>query len=262
MLSNTWLDRPGCKVFVRRRESRSGSWVVLLHGAGADGAMFDPQLPAVPDDWGICVWDARGHGRSTLAGRFGYADMVDDLAALVATLQASRLCLIGQSMGGNLAQSFVDRSPSAVERLVLIGCVANHAPLGRSERVQLALAPSIIAACPWSVMVRQSAKISSVDEAGRRYLTKALERTGRQRFVEIMSFSADALDPDPAHRMPVPTLALLGDHDNAGRIRGQLTSWPQRDPSVSFAMVPNAGHIANLDAADFVNAEIAGFLGW
>ncbi len=108
MLTDTWLDRPDCRVFVRRRESRSGSWVVLLHGAGADGAMFDPQLPAVPDDWGICVWDARGHGRSTLAGRFRYADLVDDLAALVDTLHASRLCLIGQSMGGHLAQTFVE----------------------------------------------------------------------------------------------------------------------------------------------------------
>ena len=85
---------------------------------------------------------------------------------------------------------------------------------------------------------------------------------GRNRFADVIRFNTEALQPDPAHRMPVPTLAMLGDHDNAGRIRTQLTSWPQREPSVRFAMVPNAGHIANLDAADFVNAEIAGFLGW
>ncbi len=85
---------------------------------------------------------------------------------------------------------------------------------------------------------------------------------GRNRFADVIRFNTEALQPDPAHRMPVPTLATLGDHDNAKQIRAQLTSCPQRDPSVRFTMVPNAGHIANLDAADFVNAEIAGFLGW
>lgn len=262
MLDDTWLERSDCRVFVRRRESRSGNWVVLLHGAGADGAMFAPQLPAVPSDWGLCVWDARGHGRSTLEGSFRYADMLDDLTALVDTLGASRLCLVGQSMGGNLAQSFVERSPTVVERLVLIGCVSNHAGLSRSERIQLRLAPSIIAAYPWQLMVRQSARISCLRESGQRYLAETLQRTGRRRFAEVLRFSADALRPDPAYRLPVPTLTLLGDHDTAGRIRQQLTAWPARDPSVEFVMVPDAGHIANLDNGDFVNDQIGRFLTW
>lgn len=262
MLDDTWLERPGSRVLVRRRESANGRWVVLLHGAGADGDMLEPQIPAVPADWGVCVWDARGHGRSSLERPFRYTDMLDDLSALVSTLSAERLCLVGQSMGGNLAQSFVDRRPDAVAALVLIGCVANHAPLTAGERLQLKLAPAILRAYPWRTMVRQSAELSCVNESGRAYLTRVLTTTGRRRFAEIMAFSADALRPDPTHRMPVPTLALLGDHDRAGRIREQLTVWPERDPGVEFVEVPDAGHIANLDAPGFVNAQLARFLGW
>lgn len=262
MLDDSWLDRPGSRVLVRRRDSRSGDWVVLLHGAGADGDMFAPQIAAVPADWGVCAWDARGHGRSRLAGAFRYADCLDDLDALVAPLNARRLCLVGQSMGGNLAQSLVSAHPGEVDRLVLIGCVANHWPLSWADRLQLRLAPSMIAVYPWRTMLRQSARVSSLTDEGRRYLTQALDRTGKRRFAQIMSFGAEALRPDPDYRMPVPTLALLGDHDRAGRIREQLTAWPRRDPSVRFALVPDAGHIANLDAPGFVNEQLGGFLGW
>lgn len=262
MLTDTWLARPGGRVYVRRRESVDGNWLVLLHGGGADGDMFEPQLPAVPSDWGVCVWDARGHGRSTLEGPFRYAQMLDDLTALVDRLDARRLCLVGQSMGGNLAQSFVARRPDAVAALVLIGCVANHWPLTPLDRVQLRLAPAIIRAYPWRTLVRQSAEVSCVHQSGRDYLTRVLTRTGQRRFAQVMTFSGDALHPDPGYRMPVPTLALLGDHDRAGRIREQLTTWPGRDPAVTFAEVPVAGHIANLDAPAFVNAKLADFLGW
>ena len=113
MLEETWLERPGSRVFVRRRESSNGRWAVLLHGAGADRDMFEPQIPAIPAEWGVCVWDARGHGRSELQGRFRYTETLDDLSALVATLDAERLCLIGQSMGGNLAQIWLSEVPTA-----------------------------------------------------------------------------------------------------------------------------------------------------
>lgn len=261
MAADTWLQRPDSRVYVRRRESQSGNWVVFLHGAGADGAMFDPQLSAVPDEWGYAVWDARGHGRSVLDKPFRYLDMLADLTALVDSLAGERLFVVGQSMGGNLAQSFVDAHPGLIERLVLIGCVANHAPLSRSERLQLRFAPVVIAAYPWRAMVRQSARMSCLRPDGQAYLTEALEHTGRRRFAEILRFSADALRPDPAHRMPVPTLALLGDHDTAGRIRQQLTAWPARDPAVEFGMVPDARHIANLDNPSFVNDQIVRFMG-
>lgn len=188
--------------------------------------------------------------------------MLADLTALVDDLDASRLVLVGQSMGGNLAQTFVELHPETVDRLVLIGCVSNHAPLSRSEGWQLALAPRLIAWYPWRLLVRQSARLSCLRPKGQRYLTEAMNRIGQRRFAEVIGFSRDALRPDPDYRLPVPTLALLGDHDTAGRVREQLTAWPERDPAVEFTLVPEAGHIANLDAPDFVNDQIDRFFGW
>src|SRR5690625_1850501 len=100
-----------------------------------DGHMFDAQLPAVPEDIGICVWDARGHGRSSLDGPFRYEDMVEDLHALIAGLGARAVTLVGQSLGGHLTQSYTDRHPHEVAGIVLINCSDNHGPLTALERL-------------------------------------------------------------------------------------------------------------------------------
>lgn len=121
-LSCSSLSRPGCEVYYGHRPSESGRWAVFFHGAGMDNHMFDSQYAALPPDMGIASWDARGHGRSQLKGRFRYTDMLADARALIDELGAQDLTIIGQSMGGNLAQSLADDAPPALKRLVLIDC--------------------------------------------------------------------------------------------------------------------------------------------
>lgn len=94
-------------------------------------------MGALPEDVGIVCWDARGHGSSTLSGPFVYADMVDDLAAVLDEVCGGRAILIGQSMGGNLAQTLAAHSSDRVERLVLIDCADNHAVLSVGDRLAM-----------------------------------------------------------------------------------------------------------------------------
>ncbi|MGC3995290.1 MAG: alpha/beta hydrolase [Propionicimonas sp.] len=261
-LVDTRLARPGCEVLVRRRDARDGRWVVFLHGAGMDGEMFDAQFPAVPDDWGICAWDARGHGASTLAGRFRYADLVDDLTALLASVDASEVVLVGQSMGGNLAQTLVASRPDAVQRLVLIDCTDNHGPLSGVERFLLSLAVPILACYPWELAVRQSAEACGTRAETRTYAANALSATGRTRFLEVMGFGREAVTPDLGYRLPVPTLLVLGEHDRSGNIAAALRRWPERDPRARLVVIADAAHNANQDAPGPVNEAIGVFLGW
>lgn len=238
------LTRPGCVVHYRRRESTSGRWVVFLHGAGMDGRMFDAQVEALPREVGIACWDARGHGRSRLDGPFRYGDLLDDLHALVDGLDARDLTLVGHSMGGNLAQSYVDARPGAAARLVLVDCTANHGPLSRLDRLALRSTRLVLTMYPWDVAVRQSARACGVEPATVAYAERCLSEMGKDRFIEVMDFWREALDPRPGHRMPVPTLALVGDHDRSGNVRAALTRLATDDPRVTLAVIDDAGHNA------------------
>lgn len=259
-LAEATLDRPGCRVRYRWRPSETGDWWILLHGAGMDGHMFDANFGAVPEGTGLACWDARGHGGSTLAGPFRYLEMLADLEALTVQLGADRPVLIGQSMGGNLAQSYASRHPEGVSRLVLIDCTDNHGALTAVERMALGATGAILGLYPWKAAVLQSARACGTAEATVAYAEGRLSAMGKKRFIEVMDFWRDALDPDPSYQLPAPTLAVLGEKDPTGNIAAAMRAWPAKDPSVTLAVIPSASHNSNMDRPDVVNETIRGFV--
>lgn len=257
-LTSTVLERPGCRLHVRRREAARGRWVVLCHGAGMDGHMFDALLPDLPEDVGICVWDARGHGRSALEGPFRYADMVADFDALVETLGAIDLTLVGLSMGGNLVQSHAAQHPTSARRLVLLDCTDNHGPLSRAERAQLASAGPILRALPWRWTVRSSSVACGTEAGTRKYTARCMGSMGRRRFAEVMAALREALVPDPAYRLPVPTLLMMGTEDRSGNIASAMGALAARNPATArLVMIEGAAHISTMDRPDAVGRALA-----
>lgn len=254
------LDRTNASIHLRQRPAAEGRWVVLLHGSGMDGHMFDDQIPAVPEDIGICVWDARGHGRSSLQGPFNYEDLVDDLRALIEGLDAHEVTLVGQSMGGNLAQTYVERYPQDVDRIVLIGCTGNHGPLSRLERLAMASAGPILAMTPWRWTVAQSARVCGTKQSTAEYARRSLESIGKRRFIEVLGSLTEALRPEPGYRLPVPALLLCGSEDVSGNIRAAMPRLAERNPDAELVIIDGAAHNANMDRPEATNQHLVAFL--
>jgi pimeloyl-ACP methyl ester carboxylesterase len=76
--------------------------LVLLHGLGATGAVWNRMLPLVERSWpgAWAVPDLRGHGRSVTEPPYGYAVHAADVAALAAECGAARVTVLGHSFGG------------------------------------------------------------------------------------------------------------------------------------------------------------------
>lgn len=259
-LESCLVERPNARIHIRQRRAVDGRWVVFLHGAGMDGHMFDAQIPAIADDLGICVWDARGHGKSTLEGRFQYRDMVDDLAALLAELDAREVTLVGQSLGGHLAQTMLEQCPDQVTRAVLINCSDNHGSLTWLDKLGLVLFAPIVRMWPWSAMATTSAKACGNERSTVDYARHALESIGKSRFLEVMDFSADVLDPDPDYRLPRPALLLCGDDDATGNVRAAMPRLAERDPNAHLVIIRGAAHNSNMDRPEETNRHLVDFL--
>ena len=85
------------------RSGGSGDHLLLLvHGLGATGAVWNRLLPVVEASWpgSWAVPDLRGHGRSPAEPPYGYAMHAADVAALVAGAGAARVTVLGHSFGG------------------------------------------------------------------------------------------------------------------------------------------------------------------
>jgi pimeloyl-ACP methyl ester carboxylesterase len=75
--------------------------LVLLHGQGANGAVFEPLVQALAWPGRVVIPDLRGHGRSPHATHYGMAHHAADVADL---FEPNTLVhVVGHSMGGAVA---------------------------------------------------------------------------------------------------------------------------------------------------------------
>jgi pimeloyl-ACP methyl ester carboxylesterase len=82
-----------------REVGRGSPVLLLLHGLGANGAVWDPLIELLGDWPGrVVAPDLRGHGRSPHERVYGFGQHAADLAALIGPDE--RVYVAGHSMGG------------------------------------------------------------------------------------------------------------------------------------------------------------------
>ena len=105
--------------------SGAGAPVVLVHGITASAVQWHPVLPALARRYEVIAVDARGHGRSALAGaaadrlRYSARHHAADLIAVLDGLGIARASLVGQSMGAENVAWCAAHYPDRVACVVL-----------------------------------------------------------------------------------------------------------------------------------------------
>ncbi len=106
-----------------------GPLVVLLHSLAQSAELWRPLIDHLSTDHRVVAPDARGHGRSEWDGEpFTVPDLADDVARLIAHLDAGPAGVVGLSMGGSTAIALATRHPESVDRLVLADTTADYGP--------------------------------------------------------------------------------------------------------------------------------------
>lgn len=102
--------------------SSEGVPLVLVHGFGNEGHIWDDFAPLVAAHYRVIAIDQRGHGDSAHDAelRYDYAYLVADLEAVTAALGIERLVLVGHSLGGRTAMFFAGKHPERMAGLVIV----------------------------------------------------------------------------------------------------------------------------------------------
>ncbi len=88
-------------------ERGSGPPLLLVHGLMATGEMFEPVTGQLASDHHLIIPDLRGHGQSRrLPPPYTPTQMASDLACLLDHLGIESAAVLGDSMGGAIAQQF------------------------------------------------------------------------------------------------------------------------------------------------------------
>jgi pimeloyl-ACP methyl ester carboxylesterase len=122
-------------VRLRYRLEGAGPLLALVHGVGSRLEGWDGVVAALGGRFRTLRYDQRGHGQSEkVPGPYELADLVADLAGLLAAVGERRCHLAGYSLGGLVAQGFALAHPDRLDRLVLVSTVAGRTAAER-ERV-------------------------------------------------------------------------------------------------------------------------------
>jgi len=99
---------------------RTPTPIVLLHGFQDCGATWQFLADRLPPQWSLAAPDWRGFGHSEWApGGYWFPDYFADLEALLDLLvPAGPACMIGHSMGANIAQMYAGVRPQRIAWLV------------------------------------------------------------------------------------------------------------------------------------------------
>lgn len=255
------LIRPDARIRYRTSGPEAAPTVLFLHGSTLDGESWAGQVEALEGDYRVVVPDLRGHGASTMDGRFEFEAAVEDVLALLDEIDAERVALVGLSLGGNIAQEIVYRCPERVDALVVADATCNTAP---RNPLQVPMTISYLAAQTMtsrSRFLQRAAAATAQDEEVQQYVLDVNENRSVAETLQILvSLVNDALHPDPGYRLPVPTLLIHGDGDRIGDIVGSTRRWAAREPLADYVVVPDAGHASNQDNPEAFNAALTAFL--
>lgn len=239
--------------------------LVFLPGLTADRRLFGPQLAFFAAGYDLLVWDAPGHGASRpFRLDFTLADMAAWLRAILAREGIEAPVLIGQSMGGYLAQSYMALYPGAVRGFVSI----DSAPLQRqyytaAELWLLKRCEPIYRFYPWEALIRAGARGCAQTPAGRALMEEMMRSYTPGEYSRLAGYGyrllAQAAEAAVPRRLGSPALLLCGERDRAGSSRRYNRRW-SREEGLPLIWIPGAGHNSNTDAPQAVNEAIEEFL--
>ncbi|MCK9518111.1 MAG: alpha/beta hydrolase [Dehalococcoidia bacterium] len=117
--------------------------IVMLHGFGVSGHMFDEFAERLQSRFRLIALDQRGHGDSDWAedGDYSREAFVEDLEAVREALGLKTFLLVGHSMGGLNAVAYTAKYPERVRALVLVDVGPEAAKEGVDNIVRFTRGP-------------------------------------------------------------------------------------------------------------------------
>ena len=238
--------------------------LVFLHGVGVDGRSFIPQIKAFKGIYNLLIWDMPAHGKSRpFPITFSLPDIATWLHDILALEGISNPILVAHSMGGFIAQCFIQQYPGKTGGFISI----DSAPLQRrylktAELWSLDHTEALYRIFPWKLLLSLSAMGNAKSKYGQHVMYKMLSMFTKDEFCKLAGHDfkqiAAAYRADLPYQIDCPCLLICGKNDRTGIVKMTNKKW-EKQTGMPMKWINDAGHCANLDAPDEVNELIQSF---
>jgi 3-oxoadipate enol-lactonase len=244
-----------------------GQPLLFLHAFPLNRSMWQSQVTGLLSEGGyrLVAPDWRGFGESESSGELTTMEMLaDDVAALMDALGMQQALVCGLSLGGYVAFAFLRKYPERVRGLVLADTKPDaDTEEGRANReriAQLALSEGSGAVAELQVpklLSEYTRQHHPEVEARVRRIAEAATGRGIAAISRGMAQRSDA--HDVLAQIAVPTLVLVGEQDAVTPPK-VAQEYAEQIPGAQFVVIPQAGHLANLEQPEAFFEALQQFL--
>jgi pimeloyl-ACP methyl ester carboxylesterase len=233
--------------------------VLLIHGAEADHGLFDPLVAALDGRVRAVTYDQRDCRADADDGdEYRLEDLADDAVQVLDELDIDAAHVVGQSVGGVIAQLVALRHPDRVNRLVLCctyragESLATINPDGVAQRLAVRAHGS----------PRDRTALLTTDEYAAAHpgaidaVVPATSDAQRERRLRAITTPVTA----DVSAIRAPTLVMAAECDRIVSVE-HARALAGTIPDASFVLLPGVGHAAPLQAPAAIADTITTFIG-
>ena len=244
-----------------------GQPLLFLHAFPLNRSMWSGELTALLPEghFRLVALDWRGFGESDITtGISTMEQFADDVAGLMDALGMPNAILCGLSMGGHAAFAFLRKYPQRLKGLILAdtrpGSDTDEAKANRENVAQLAETggPGAIADLQLPRLISDETRQHHPEvEARIRRMIEAVTPQGIAAASRGMAQRADSTDLLAS--IACPTLVIVGEYDVLTPPT-VVQDYAAQIADAQYIVIPNAGHLSNLEQPESFHQAISGFL--
>jgi len=247
-----------------------GEPLVLVHGSWTDSSTWGFVVDALAERFEVVTYDRRGHTRSAAAGTGPRSRDEDDLAAVIESLGAGPVHVVGNSYGASISLGLTGRRPDLVRTLAVHEPPLLDLLLGRPEHARLVaevdeVIASVVAAIHGGRALAGAEEFVErigLGPGGWALVPEELRQAFAANAATFLAMLDDpgwgVLDTAAASTTEVPVLLTSGD-TSAPSLQAATHELAAAVDQIRHVVLPGVGHVPHLTHPD----EYVGVLvGW
>ena len=245
----------------------SNEWVTFVHGAGGSSSIWYKQIRDYKKHFNVLLLDLRGHGKSKYSiknvfeNKYTFSSISNDIIKVLKKEKIKSSHFVGISLGTILIRHIAEFYPKMVKSMILGGAVMKL-NFKSQFLMKLGLAFKSIIPYIWIYKLlafiimpyknHKESRILFINEAKKLYQKEFV------RWFKLTSQVNPLLKLFRQVELSIPTLYVMGSEDYMFLESIKILS--KEHKSSKLLVVPNCGHVVNVERPTFFNNSTIDFL--
>jgi pimeloyl-ACP methyl ester carboxylesterase len=229
----------------------SSEWVVFVHGAGGSSAVWHKQVKPFSEKFNVLLVDLRGHGQSKLkteSKKYSFKMIANDVLETLKAHSIETAHFVGVSLGSIIIKQVYSLQPKIVKSMVFAGAVTE---LNFKSRLLLRIGRIFNNVLPYMVLYKIFARVmmpkKNHERSRKLFIQEAKKLMDKEfkRWFKLTARLTAYLSELEKNKSIIPKLYIMGGEDHL--FLTPVKKLVENDESSQLQIVPNCGHVVNIE---------------